>query len=409
MTAELPFATPELPGIGGSIASKPEDIEIEEVPKNKFAQKGAYLYVYVEKKGISTIEAMKQLSVAANVNARDLSAAGFTSGQAITRQWIAVRRQPENGIMYLETPSLAVVSQTRHNSRLHSGHVVANRFKVRVRAPKPGARAAAEKTLARLALTGIPNYFSVQRFGPRGDAPAIGRALLKNDHQTVIDLILGRPDPGEKDSRLKEARKLYDEGKITEAMGVLPRSQRTEWRMLEALSRGSSREQAVRFLKTNERRYYISALQAAVFNTILSRRIASFHQALEGDLVLDHASGEVEAAAKADAQLDIKRSATGLMPGTETTLAGGEPGVIERDVLDEMAISNADFESLKPACTGERRPLRFTVEPPVITEDGADLMLQFQLPMGCYVTSLLRELTKTALVDVEEEGPDTIS
>jgi tRNA pseudouridine13 synthase len=408
MTAELPYATPDLPGIGGTIASKPEDIEIEEVPKNKFAQKGAYLYVYVEKKGISTIEAMKQLSVAANVNARDLSAAGFTAGQAVARQWIAVRRQPENGIMYLETPSLVVVSQTRHNSRLHSGHVLGNRFKVRVRAPKAGARAATEKILAKLAQSGIPNYFSQQRFGARGEAPAIGRALLKNDHQAVIDLMLGRPDPREKESRVKEARKLYDEGKIAEAMAVLPRSQRTEWRMLEALSRGSSREQAVRFLKTNERRFFISALQAAVFNTILSRRIGSFHRALEGDLVLDHASGEVAAAAKAE-PLDGTRSATGLMPGTEVEVAGGEPGIIERDVLDAMAISNADFESVKPACTGDRRPLRFLIEPPAITEEGGDLILQFQLPTGSYVSSLLRELMKTPLVDVEEEGPDTVS
>src|SRR5262249_16905214 len=155
----------------------------------------------------STIEAMKQLSVAANVNARDLSAAGFTAGQAITRQWIAVRRQPENGIMYLETPSLVVVSQTRHNSRLHSGHVPGTRFNVRVRAPKAGARAATEKILAKLAQSGIPNYFSQQRFGARGEAPAIGRALLKNDYQAVIDLMLGRPDPREKDSRVKESRK----------------------------------------------------------------------------------------------------------------------------------------------------------------------------------------------------------
>jgi tRNA pseudouridine13 synthase len=278
-----------------------------------------------------------------------------------------------------------------------------------VRAPKSGARAAAEKILAKLALSGVPNYFSQQRFGTRGEAPAIGRALLKNDHQAVIDLILGRPDAKEKDSRPKEARKLYDEGKITEAMAVLPRSQRTEWRMLEALSRGSSREQAVRFLKTNERRFYISALQAAVFNTILSRRIGTYHQALAGDLVLDHASGEVGAAAKAEAQLDAAHSATGLMPGTEVAMADGEPGIIEKDVLDEMAISNADFESLKPACTGERRPLRFLIEPPTITDEGGDLILQFQLPTGCYVSSLLRELMKAALVDVEEEGPDTVS
>jgi tRNA pseudouridine13 synthase len=286
--------------------------------------------------------------------------------------------------------------------------VLGNRFKVRVRAPKPGARAAAEKILGKLAVAGVPNFFSQQRFGARGEAPAIGRALLKNDHQGVIDLMLGRPDPGEKDSRQKEARRLYDEGKIAEAMTTLPRSQRTEWRMLEALSRGSSREQAVRFLKTNERRFYISALQAAVFNTILGRRIASYHQALEGDLVLEHAKGEVVPATKA-AALDGTRSATGLMPGTEVEMAGGEPGIIERDVLDSMAISNADFESVKPASTGERRPLRFLIEPPVITEEGGDLFLQFQLPTGCYVSSLLRELMKTPLVDVEEEGPDTVS
>src|SRR5262245_15348448 len=114
MNVPLPHATSDLEGIGGTLGPKPEDIEIEEVPKNKFAQKGPYLYVFIEKKGISTVEALRQLSDAAQVHQRDLSAAGYTGPTAVTRQWVAIRRQPENGIMYLETPSLNVISQTRH-------------------------------------------------------------------------------------------------------------------------------------------------------------------------------------------------------------------------------------------------------------------------------------------------------
>ncbi|MFO0981000.1 MAG: tRNA pseudouridine(13) synthase TruD [Planctomycetota bacterium] len=409
----LPHATSDLEGIGGTLGPRPDDVEIEEVPRNKFAQKGPYLYVLIEKKGIGTLEALRQLSEAAQVPPRDLSAAGFKGPAAVTRQWVAIRRLAENGIMYLETPSLNVVSQTRHNARLHAGHMLKNRFKVRIRKPKPGALAKAEKIIARLVRQGVPNFFGVNRLGPRGDAPRIGRALLRNDLNTAIDLMLGRSDAPDPDPRQREARSLYDQGKIAEAAALFPRSLRTEWRMLEALARGSSKEQAARFLKTNERRFFVAALQAQVFNKILARRIGEYHQVKVGDLVIDHATGAatLRQGAESDAAdaASFACSATGLVPGTGVGLAAGEPGIIEQDVLSEVGVSCADFDSLKPTCEGERRPLRFRLEAPTVEEEEDDLVLQFEIPPGAYATSFLRELLKVAIDEIEEDGPDTMS
>ncbi|MFW6384156.1 MAG: tRNA pseudouridine(13) synthase TruD, partial [Halodesulfurarchaeum sp.] len=85
---------------------------------------------------------------------------------------------------------------------------------------------------------------------------------------------------------------------------------------------------------------------------------------------------------------------TAPLVGTETTLADGEPGEIERAVLDKLGIEPADFDVPDPYhSTGTRRAVLVPVDPVIEREP---LTFTFTLPKGSYATVLLREYLKVS-------------
>jgi len=83
--------------------------------------------------------------------------------------------------------------------------------------------------------------------------------------------------------------------------------------------------------------------------------------------------------------------------GTETTLADGEPGEIEREILDDLDLEPRDFalpgnfES-----TGTRRAVLVRTD---LEVDAADRRFEFALPSGSYATALLREYLQSGPLD----------
>lgn len=84
--------------------------------------------------------------------------------------------------------------------------------------------------------------------------------------------------------------------------------------------------------------------------------------------------------------------------GTETELADGEQGEIERAVLDDLGLEPADFDLPGEFySSGTRRAIlvRTTIE-----LETDPLTLSFALPKGSYATVLLREYLKVDPVDL---------
>jgi tRNA pseudouridine13 synthase len=78
--------------------------------------------------------------------------------------------------------------------------------------------------------------------------------------------------------------------------------------------------------------------------------------------------------------------------GTDTELGAGEPGEVERAVLDELGIEPADFELPGEFnSTGTRRAVLVRTD---LRVDANPLTLSFALPPGSYATVLLREYLK---------------
>jgi len=89
---------------------------------------------------------------------------------------------------------------------------------------------------------------------------------------------------------------------------------------------------------------------------------------------------------------------TAPLVGTETELGTGEPGEIERRVLDEAGIVPADFD-LPGAfhSSGTRRAVLVECDLGIEREP---LTFDFSLPKGSYATVLLREYLKVDPVDL---------
>ncbi len=171
---ELPYATPDLPGSGGTLRAAAEDFRVDEVPAYLPSGAGPHLYVRIEKRGRTTPDALRALARALGVPERDAGYAGLKDRDAVTTQWLSFPAARDPDPAALEGPGLRVLEVSRHANKLRAGHLRGNRFAIVVRGGDvERARAAA----AALAARGLPNFFGPQRFGSEGRNAAVGRAV----------------------------------------------------------------------------------------------------------------------------------------------------------------------------------------------------------------------------------------
>ncbi len=71
--------------------------------------------------------------------------------------------------------------------------------------------------------------------------------------------------------------------------------------------------------------------------------------------------------------------------------AKAEVGALEDQVMAEMDLSYDAFSFLR-SHPGGRRPLRLPVSHAGVSQQAEGAQLQFELPAGCYATSVLRQL-----------------
>ena len=407
----LAYLTDDLPGIGGRIKVRPEDFLVEELPAYEPGGEGEHLMLFIEKRQIATTDVARRLSRDFAVPRNDVGYAGLKDKHAITRQHFTVRltdarRETDAAIARVnEHPGVDVLWAERHRNKLHRGHLAGNRFVLRVREVEPTAVIAAKRVLDRLATRGTPNYVGEQRFGYRGDNDAIARHLLRGEHRQALDRMLGRPLDTESEP-LRAGREAYDRGDYAEALTHWPRHLRYDRQALDALRQGRSEAEAVAAIDRTQRAFLFSALQSAIFNGVLDRRVrdGTFDRLLVGDVAYKHASGAMfavdEDAAAADNADDgriarFEVSPTGPIWGPKMLPTTGEPARREAEVLGAFDLDEADVAR---AGEGTRRPLRIALSDPDISggvdEHGAYVRLAFELPRGAFATVVLREIMK---------------
>src|SRR5271163_2118658 len=68
---QLPYLTPDLPGVGGTIKNRPEDFFVQEIPLYEPSGEGEHVYCEIEKIGLTTFDTIDRIAGALSVSGRD--------------------------------------------------------------------------------------------------------------------------------------------------------------------------------------------------------------------------------------------------------------------------------------------------------------------------------------------------
>jgi tRNA pseudouridine13 synthase len=414
----------DVDGVGGRLRERPEDFRVRE--RERFdaepidADPGDYpwLVCRVTLRNQDTNDFARALSNRLSISRERVDWAGTKDKRAVTTQLFTVRGVDPKAVPAIDGAEIEVIG--RAGRGLSFGDLLGNEFEVVVRDPaRPEQVEAVTEALADRfgGRPGVPNGFGHQRFGSyRTITHEVGLAILRGDWAAAVMAYLGNPSPREPaDSRA--AREFVAETRNwTEALDRFPDQLRYERAMLHSLAEGSESESdyraALGTFPENLQRLFVNAAQSYAFNLILSRRLEAglpFHEPVAGDVVAfaDEAaptefplpdvdreqrvgSGQVEIMAR-HCERD-RAFVTAPLVGTESELADGEPGEIERSVLDDLGIEAGDFDLPDPYhSTGTRRAILVRVDP---TIERKPLTVSFALPKGSYATAFLREYLK---------------
>ena len=413
---ELPYLTPELPGVGGSIKDRPEDFFVQELPLYEPSGQGEHIYCEIQKTGQTTFDVVNRMAAELNIPRHNIGFAGMKDARAVTRQVLSIQGSTENMINALHIPGVEVLWISRHTNKLRLGHLQGNRFVIRIRNVDATDVVKAQAIVDVIAQRGLPNFFGEQRFGTRQNNDLLGATLIRDDNMGVLKLLLGTPDPRFDDAQTTHARRLFDEHKNEEAMHAWPRHCGMERRILHRLIKSHKPSAAVRMIDEPLKRLWISALQSRVFNEVLSRRLATFDQVLPGDFAWKHENGACFLVENAEAEQPRAKafeiSPTGPLLGYRMSTPEGEPLKIEQDALAQFQLAPEQFRlEGKHKVKGARRPLRIPVANLELTggadQFGPHITLAFTLPSGAFATILLREVMKVGPVTPPVEQNET--
>lgn len=426
----------ESDGVGGQLRATPSDFRV--VERERFetraidADEGDFpwLVLRVTLENRDTNDFAREFANRAGISRERVSWAGTKDKAAVTTQLFSVRglgpevvpggdTDEEDGP--IEGATIAVVG--RAGRGLEFGDLLGNEFEVVVREPTAPERATditAELAERFGGRAGVPNYFGQQRFGSyRPVTHEVGLAILRGDWEAAAMAYLGNPSEHEPETS-RAAREFVAETRDWEAaLDRFPNRLRYERAMLHDLVETGGTEPAdfraaLETFPENVQRLFVNAAQSYAFNLILSRRLEAglpFHVPVAGDVVsfVDREAPEgfpipdMNRTQRVDdgrvavmsRHCDRDRAfVTAPLVGTETELGTGEPGEIERGVLEDLDIHPGDFD-LPGAfhSTGTRRAILLRVDPSI---ERKPLAFSFSLPKGSYATVLLREYLKVS-------------
>jgi tRNA pseudouridine13 synthase len=395
------YLTADLPGIGGAIKEQVSDFIVEELPLYTPLGKGEHTFFEIEKKGISTFQAVRTIARGLGVAPKRISYAGLKDAQAITCQVLSVDQVPPEAVTALDLDQIRILWAERHQKKLKIGHLRGNRFTIRIRGVAEEMLPAGQAIVDLLVRRGVPNWYGPQRFGQRGDSALLGKYVVDRDARAFVERLLGGPHPNESE-RVQEARARFDAGQWAEALAIFPHNMANERRALHRLI--DTEGDAGRAYASVPKRFKIfllSAYQSALFNRVLDARLETLDRVFVGDLAMKHPGRSVfrvEDEAVEQPRADrFEISPTGPLFGYKMIEARGRQGRLEDEILAGEGLTPERWRvggGIK--ARGARRALRFQVHEPELSFDEG-VVLRFSLPRGCYATALLAEVMKVPL------------
>lgn len=154
------------------------DFVVRELPLYDFSGDGEHLILHIQKKDLTTPQALSIISSATGAKIRDMGFAGLKDKQGLTSQFISLPSVFENALKHINSDKLSILNITKHNNKIRTGYLKGNSFFIRLKKVSPSDAVRLENAINFLSQNGLPNYFGFQRFGKFGDNALKGLELL---------------------------------------------------------------------------------------------------------------------------------------------------------------------------------------------------------------------------------------
>ncbi len=327
------------PALQGQIRCQPQDFQVDEQFAFSPSGEGEHALLHVKKINTNTDWLAREIAKLAGVSKRDVSYAGLKDRNAVTTQWFSVWLPGKPDPDWSQLESEQVsILASTRHSRKLRRGSLRGNTFRIVVRNVDGNSNDLDARMAAISQHGVPNYFGEQRFGIEG-------------------------------RNLQKAEVMFS-GKLEKD----------------------------RF----RRSIYLSAARAAMFNALLSQRVAmdKWYQPIAGDVMLLDNSHSYFLMDEIDntiqqriAEHDIHPS--GPLWGRGELLSKGEVAEMEAALADAFPLFDRGLKNAR--LDQERRSLRLSVKALDYHYDvhAHVLELCFELPAGGYATAVLRELLTT--------------
>lgn len=324
------------PSLSGVIRHFPSDFKVDEKFAFELSGEGEHALLHVKKEDTNTDWLARQIAKLAGVRQVDVSYAGLKDRNAITTQWFSVWLPGKPDPDWsLLNSDKVEILTTCRHSRKLRRGSLLGNQFTLIVRDVEGDAADLEQRLNTIKQNGVPNYFGEQRFG--------------------ID-----------EKNLEKAEIMFSGKRVKD-----------------------------RF----KRSMYLSAARSAMFNDILSQRIAmgKWSDAIVGDVMLLDNSRSYFIADDIDEKIiqrlkehDIHPS--GPLWGKGDLLSKGLVADLENKLVDKFEVFDRGLKNAR--LEQERRSLRLSVKDLQWNYDNSNKLIElsFFLPAGGYATSVLREI-----------------
>lgn len=369
-----PLLTTTHAPINAHFSKNASDFVVREIPLYEFSGNGEHLVMQIQKKGLSTSEALSILASATGAKIRDFGYAGLKDKEGMTTQYISIPAKFQSAISNFSNENIKILNATLHNNKLRIGHLKANHFFIRLKKVLPSEAKKLQNVIELIKNRGFANYFGYQRFGRFGD-----------NYQSAKELLIAMAN-NDKKSLKKYNPKLRD--------------------------------------------FLISAYQSELFNRYLSKRVEisrfcesfsakelaeiykfdndtikdlkdqkQFFKLIRGEVMGHYPFGKLFLCEDLESEVDKfnhrDRTSCGLLVGSRAYEATGVALSLEQEIMAE------GFEFAKFANGARRFNWVWADEMKCsYNEEQAQFSLSFTLQKGSYATVVLREILGREIFDI---------
>ncbi|MFH0862964.1 MAG: tRNA pseudouridine(13) synthase TruD [Candidatus Altiarchaeota archaeon] len=362
-------------GIGGTIKGEPGDFMVAEITpegavlgfdgdKPGDMSPGAYTHFTLVKENWDTMRALKEVAQRIGVSRDRFQFAGTKDKRAFTAQRVSAYKVPLERLRGVKIKDIVLKDFTYADENLGLGSLKGNRFTIKVRGVKPGAKDLIEATSAQL-TSGFPNFYGHQRFGDvRPITHEVGKMMLVGDFEGAVLTYVGKSFEGEGPDTTALRDSLAESRDFQAALENFPTNLGYEKSLLNHLIQYPGDWQgALRTFPGGLQKMFIHAYQSHIFNRALSECIRRGLTVESLPLV----GWDVEAD-------DISAR------------------ILEADGIRRENFKVAGMGEL--ASKGEYRDAYSVAEDFTYSLEGGDATFGFSLGKGSYATVLLREYMK---------------